>query len=142
MFFSKIVDYFYLFSQRLLEVISDVFGIFYIRFSFIIIVGINSFSWLIAYITKVSASENLAILHYNVDFGVNLVGRINQIYNIPFLGLMIILITFFLVTILNRSDRRFKEDSLFPSYVLLIAAFLSNFFLLLATAFIYLINFR
>lgn len=141
MLISRIIDYLYLASQKFLEVFSDFFAIFYIRFFVIIILGINAFSWLTAFIIKATASDYLIILHYNVDFGVDLIGTVNRVFIIPFLGLAVIVFTVVLLINLNK-DSLTRKNFIFMSYSLLTGALLSNVFLLVAIASVYLINFK
>jgi hypothetical protein len=100
----------------------------------IIILGLNLLDWLFVYIININVSQDLVVLHYNVDFGVNLIGDVKQIYIIPLLGLFIILINLILLIIIYRQNRFFAN-------LLLAGAMLANLFLLIGTASIYLINF-
>lgn len=134
---AKFYENFYLSRQKFFKVISYIFNFFYIRIYLIIIIGLNSAVWLAAYFININVSQDLVILHYNVDFGVDLIGNVKRIFTIPVLGLLIILINTILLFSLTK-HRNFK----FFAHLLLVTCFIVNLFLLLGLAFIYLINFR
>ena len=98
---------------------------------------INFSTWLIAvYIDRQINYEQIA-LHYNVDFGINLMGSVKQIYIVPFLGLIIFLINFLLLININQ-----ERERRFTAQVIFIASLLCNLTLLASIGAIYLINFR
>jgi len=74
-------------------------------------------------------------LHYNVDFGINLIGSENQLYIIPLIGLLVFLVNFFILPLYYN-----QKEIKFLSYYLFTVSIISNIFLLLAEASIYLIN--
>ena len=134
---SKFYDNFYLLRQKFFGAISYLFGYFFIRLYFIVLLGLNLLIWLIVYFINVSVSQDLVVLHYNIDFGVDLIGSVERIYIIPLLGLIIILVNAVLIFIFSRS-----KDFKFFSHLLLAASLAVNLFLLIALGSIYLINFR
>jgi len=103
----------------------------YLFFSFVI----NILNWIVAYYIVANASSNLIILHYNVDFGADLIGEIERIYTIPIVGLIIILINLILVF-------TFHKKGGFIANSLLLSALIGNVFLLIALGALYLVNFR
>jgi hypothetical protein len=124
------------------EKFKGLLGFFYIRIYLAIIVGLNLLVWLSAYIINKNISDDLAILHYNVDFGANLIGNARQIYIIPLLGLIIILFNFFLFfAIYQRGIREIGNQDKFLANILFAAAGTANLFLFFSLVSIYLINF-
>ncbi|MFH1662146.1 MAG: hypothetical protein ABIA02_03550 [Candidatus Falkowbacteria bacterium] len=111
--------------------------IFPVKAYLIILLLANFINWISAYSINKKVSQDLVYLHYNVNFGVNLIGDVQKIYIIPFLGFIIILINFILLNLIYK----YKKDK-FIIHLLLAAAFASNLFLLAGTASVYLINFR
>lgn len=139
---QKILNYFYLGRYATAEKFKGLFGFFFLRIYLIIIIGLNLLVWTSAYIINNNVSEELAILHYNVDFGANLIGNIRQIYIIPFLGFIIILFNFLLFFIIyQRGMREVKNQDKFLAGILFISAGMANLFLLFSLISIYLINF-
>lgn len=121
--------------RSLWEKVCDFSGIFYVRAYLILLILLNIINWLAARAISGKATQNLVILHYNIDFGVNLIGGAARIYVIPALGLAIILINYILSVFIHKQSKT-------AVHLLLAAAILSNLFLLFASASLYLINFR
>lgn len=134
---AKFYDNFYLLRQKFFGVLSYLFSYFYIRLYLIILLGFNLLIWLIAYFINVSVSQDLVVLHYNIDFGVDLIGSVKRIFIIPLLSLIITLINVVLVFGFSR-----HKDFKFFAHLLLSACLITNLFLLIALGSIYLINFR
>ena len=86
------LNYFHHIRLKLAELSAGLFNSFYIRMYLILTLGLIILNWLSAYIINIDVSQNLVILHYNVDLGVNLIGDVSKIYIIPLLGLAIFLI--------------------------------------------------
>ena len=82
-----------------------------------------------------SSSQDLLILHYNVNSGIDLIGGLNKLYVIPVLGL-VILTANAVVSMIVKKDRKFF------SYLLIFASLAANAYLLLSLGLIYIINFR
>ncbi|MDD5031854.1 MAG: hypothetical protein PHR36_02290 [Patescibacteria group bacterium] len=134
---SKFQENFYLSRQKFFGALSYLSGYFFIRLYFIVLLGLNLLIWLIAYFINKSVSQDLVVLHYNIDFGVDLIGNVSRIYIIPLLGLIIILVNAVLIFIFSR-----RKDFKFFSHLLLTAALAVNLFLLIALGSVYLVNFR
>jgi len=117
--------------------IIDIFNLFYVRVYLVILFVLNLLSWLFVYFFFTKVSQSLIILHYNVDFGVDLIGDVKNIFIIPALGLFIIIFNL-IISSLFLENKHFK----FVTHLLLASATLVNLFLLLALGPIYLINFR
>ena len=134
---SRLYENISLIRQNLLNIIFHVFSFFYFRIYLILVLGLNLLIWLLSYYVNMQVSQDLVILHYNVDFGVDLIGNVKEIFIIPALGFIIILVNVFLLFNFSK-HRHFK----FLNHLLFTASILVNLFLLLALASIYLINFR
>jgi len=131
----KLLNNFYLSREKLSETIYNLLKLGYLRNYLVIVLSLNILNWLFVYLLNRNLSQNLVILHYNVNLGVNLIGNASKIYIIPLLGLIFILINFFLLVNIYRQNK-------FIIHILMSTAILSNILLLTATATIYLINFR
>jgi len=117
--------------------LKDLFGLISNRLYLLAILIIQGASWWLAsYIFRVIAG-NVLILHYNVDFGIDLIGTPNLIFYFPLLGALLLLLSLVALIILG-SGRNFKIQSHF----LLSGTLLSNLGILSALVLIYLINFR
>lgn len=92
--------------------------------------------WQAIFIFKHLSGE-LLVLHYNIDFGIDLIGEPRRIFLYPLFGLGI----FALNWIIAAALRRRQYFRLFAQ-LLLTAALLFSLFVSLALMFIYLINFR
>ncbi|RMD59234.1 hypothetical protein D6821_01675 [Candidatus Parcubacteria bacterium] len=100
---------------------------------------INALNWLLAhYIVGriIVSGQDLALLHYNVNFGVNLIGPIREMYTLPFIGLMVTVVNYFIVVALDR-----WQDAKFVTHLLMACAVVVNFVLLGGLFSLYLINF-
>ena len=123
-------------KQNFFGIFAFIFSFFYIRFYIIVLIGFNLFIWLLTYIININVSQDLVVLHYNVDFGVDLIGSVKRLFIMPLLGLIIILINIMLLAGLSR-----HEDFKFIAHLLFVASLMANLFLFVALASIYLANF-
>jgi len=122
--------------KNLQDLIFDLLSFFYIKIYLIILTLLNIAIWALSFFIDSRIEGQQIALHYNVDFGIDFYGDKNNIYIIPILGLLIIIINFSLIVSVSRSrDRRFI------SHVLMIASLISNIILLTAVISVYLINF-
>ena len=97
---------------------------------------VNASLWFFSWLFYRQVKEDLIILHYNVDFGVDLIGSPEKIFMIPALGSFALVFNFFLLFVFaKRSDLRMI------SHLSLAAALLVNFFLSLSLGPLYIINF-
>jgi len=133
---SKFYEYFYSARRKFSDGFSYLLSFFFIRLYFIILLGFNLFVWLVVYLININVSQDLVILHYNIDFGVDLIGGVKGLYIIPTLSLIVILINgILLFPFCHRKDFKFL------AHLLLAASLAVNLFLLIALGSIYLINF-
>lgn len=135
-FFIKIYDQLHINIFKLKGLLKDLFSFLFVRVYFIIIVAINLFLGYLSYYMYQKISQNIAILHYNVDFGVDLIGNKINFFSIPLLSLIFILVNLIILLSLVK-----KKDFKFLSYFLLSFLLLFHIFLVLSIIPIYLINF-
>jgi hypothetical protein len=133
---SKFYENFYSLRQNFFSGFSYLSGFFFVRLYFIILLGLNLFVWLAVYLINTGVSQELIVLHYNTDFGVDLIGEVGKLYIIPILSLIVILINEILLFACSR-----RKDFKFLAHILLAAALAVNLVLLAALGSIYLINF-
>jgi hypothetical protein len=92
-------------------------------------------AWVFAYAINVRVSQEMVILHYNVDFGVDLIGNVAQVYSIPFLGFIFLLANFVLAAALTQ-NKHFK----FFIHILLATVIVAHLLFFGGLTSIYLIN--
>ncbi len=131
----KILNYIYLGHEKLAQAFFDLTGFMFVRMYLIFLFTLNIINWLLAFYVNNNVSQNLVVLHYNVNLGVNLIGEAKDVYIIPILGLAFIIINFILLLNIFRKNK-------FLIHLLLGFSLLINLFLIAGTLAIYLINFR
>ncbi len=133
--FSKGLNYLYIGAGHYRLALSD----FFFRKPTIVLLSIsvllNILTWSIVIILNKSLGDNLAILHYNVIFGIDRIGSARSLYEFPIMGLVLLIANFLIGAILVR-----KREHI-PGYQLLVTAMLGNLLLLVALYVIYVINF-
>lgn len=133
--FSKGLNYLYIGAGQYRLALSD----FFFRKATLILLGIglllNILTWLMVIILNSSLGNNLAILHYNVIFGVDRIGSAISLYEFPLIGLAALIINFLLGAALVR-----KREHI-PGYHLLLTGALGNLILLISVYVVYVINF-
>lgn len=112
----------------------------YIRIYLLLILAVNLFIWLIAYfiyinINHSSTNNNLIILHYNTDFGIDLIGNIKKIFIFPLISIIIAFINVFLTSLFTK-----HKHGKFIAHLLLLICVIISLFLSLSLMSIYLIN--
>lgn len=98
---------------------------------------LQAVAWWQAFFIYRNLAGGLLVLHYNVDFGIDLVGDPIRIFVYPLIGLGILVFNFIVAATFNH----YQEAKVF-NHLCLAGAALFNAFLLLAVLSIYLINFR
>jgi hypothetical protein len=124
------------FKERVAELAGPVFELLSVKIYLGVLLFLNSFVWLAVYYIAGQVTQELVVLHYNVDFGVDLVGNVNNMYMIPAVGLLIAAANFLLVFFFSRHG-----DLPLIAHFLLGTAVVVNFFLLISLIPIYFINF-
>lgn len=100
--------------------------------SFILTLLLNIILWGFLF-WRVRPTEYPIYLHYNIYFGIDLIGAWYQIYIIPLSGLAVFLINFMISLIIYNKEK-------IISYFLMITALLSQLFLILSALFIIYLN--
>lgn len=136
-YLSRAYNYLFLAKQKVFGVFREVLRFFHIRIYLVLLLAGNLALWLGTYYINVNVSQNLVVLHYNVDFGIDLIGEVKRIFIIPVFSLIIIFVNVFLLFNFLR-----RKDFKFISHLLLAAGLVANLFLFIALVSIYLINFR
>lgn len=131
---GKILNYLHVSREILAAAISDLFSFAYVKIYLAAALAVNLAVWSAAYIVNSNIKDELVVLHYNIDFGANLVGGASQVYTIPFLGLIIIFANTALLSFIHRQSR-------FLAHALMAAAVLANIFFLMSAASVYSANF-
>ncbi len=135
-FFIKIYDDISIILSKYKILLNNLFSFLFIRIYFIGSILINLFLWSVAYYMYSNISQDITILHYNVDLGINLIGDKKSFFVIPLLGaIFIILDKIILLSLLKQKDFKFL------AYFLLSFLLLLNIFLALVQYSIYSVNF-
>ena len=92
---AKFYNFLYTGYQKIHELFSDLSGQAYMKAysgAALLLIVLN---WVGSYAINVKSSEgSIIFLHYNVDFGANLIGEVKKVYIIPLLGLVVYLLDF------------------------------------------------
>jgi hypothetical protein len=135
LFWSKIINHFYVIGQTWRLTWRDIWhepaNRWLIIFTLIFLIG----NWLLAELLASIAGNGLLILHYNIHFGIDLIGQPASIYWLPAGATVAIIINSFLPLIRCQASRQVRLIVLFGSLSVMIAVSLALTGLLL-------INFR
>ncbi|NCD00905.1 hypothetical protein EOL94_02345 [bacterium] len=123
--------------RRFNWLIKNVFKPKYIKIYFFLSLVINLALLFISIWIFKNIDNNIMVLHYNIDFGIDLVGDPVRIFIFPVLAFLIFITNYVLVLVFNK-----KKYFKYITYLLPIISFISNTFLLAAISIIYLLNFR
>jgi hypothetical protein len=107
------------------------------RFYLVAIVLIQALNWFQAIFIYRHLSGELLVLHYNIDFGIDLVGAPWRIFLYPLCSLGIFLLNWLAAASLHHQSQFRLFANLLLSAAIIFATFVS-----LALMFVYLINFR
>jgi hypothetical protein len=125
------------FRQNFILAWTDAWGRLFVRSLLISALMVNVLNWFGAGLLFRNLAQDSTVLHYNVNFGIDLIGTRGQIFLNPLLGLIFLLLNLVLILLLTK-NKHFK----FLAHILLNAALVANILLLLAQMAVYLINFR
>ncbi len=135
-FFIKIYDRIFLFFSRIKVALKNLFSYLFIKVYFIIAYAINLFLWVAVYFCYSRFNQDIVIFHYNIDFGIDLIGNKNYLFFIPISSLLFIIINQIILSkFLSNNDFKFW------SHFLLSFLLLFNIFLIFILFTIYYINF-
>lgn len=106
-----------------------------IRYLTIVSIVLHLVLWLliIIKIVPLAGQADFLSLHYNIYFGIDLIGSWYKIFTVPIVGLIFLIINIFLITVLFRREK-------FLSYFLAACNFLISLGLLVALTLIVLLN--
>ncbi len=136
-FIERKVEKLYVLKDAWAAVIKEFAENTYIRVYLAVLLVFNGCLWILANLVKQATGQDLIALHYQVDYGVNLIGGANNIFLLPAIGLIIIMVNVFLsLLVVRRKERNFL------SHILLSAAVLTHFFIAIALWLLYLINYQ
>jgi NADH:ubiquinone oxidoreductase subunit 3 (subunit A) len=136
-FFSKLINWFLLFWRDLGLASRAVFSWVFVKIYLIVALAFNITSWVAMWLIYRNIAQDLTVLHYNVAFGIDLIGDRGQLFSNPELGLFFIVFDLIVLLLLSRS----RDFKLF-GHLLLAAAAFTNFLLALSIISVYLINFH
>jgi hypothetical protein len=137
MAYSNLYANFYSWGQRASAALSAVWHFLPSRLYLLGLVLLQAIAWLQAYFIFSNLSGDFLVLHYNVDFGIDLVGPPTRIFLYPLLGLGLAALNIILAASFSR-----HKDFTILVHSLLATALAFGLFLDLALWFIYLVNFR
>ncbi len=137
MVYSNLYVRFYSFCQEIRVALAALWRFVPSRFYLGLAGLFQILAWLQAVFIYKHLSGELLVLHYNIDFGIDLVGAPWHIFLYPLYGLGILAFNWIMAAVLHRR----QYFRLFAN-ILLTAAELFLMFISLALMFIYLINFR
>lgn len=133
--FSKGLNYIYTGSHDLRRGLANIFSLRFFLVAFIVGVLANIVAWIFTGSLNHSLSSGVAVLHYNVIFGIDKVGAATSLFIIPLFGFGLLLVNLILALIIGDKRQWLLVNSL------MIFSAVGNLLLLLSLYFIYLINF-
>lgn len=137
LYFSKVYNYLTDFRLNFKKSLAAVFASRAFRVYLLLTLVWQLLNWYLGYYIYKHLGGNLLILHYNVDFGTDLIGPPSRAFSGPLFGLLVLIINSGLALIFNR-----QKKNIFVSHLLIAGAMVLNLFLLIAMFTIYLNNFR
>jgi len=135
--YSNIYARIYNFSQVVTKIFSQLWRSNAVKVYIISLFLLQILAWVQAVMIRRKISSDFLILHYNIDFGVDLVGRPNHIFYYPIFGLLVLILNFALVAFLSR-----YPQARITTHLFLVATLIFSVFLSLVLVAINLINFR
>lgn len=137
MAYSNLYAKFYNMRERSASALAAVWRFYPSRYYFIALAISQIVAWFQASFIYRHLSGDFLVLHYNVDFGIDLVGSPWKIFIYPLYGLGLFIVNLIVTAAFNRH----KDFRVFAHF-LLTAAVIFCLSLNLALLFVYLINFK
>jgi|WetSurMetagenome_2_1015567.scaffolds.fasta_scaffold00331_19 hypothetical protein len=134
---SKIYHHLDLLKGKTAYGLSEVFGFLFVKIYLIVLLLQNISLWIFVWLFARQVGGDLTILHFTVDFGIDLVGDSKKLFMIPVLGLFVSVLNLLLLFVFIK-NKNFKVIA----HLLLAAALMVNIFLSLALGPVYWMNFR
>ncbi|MCX6798266.1 MAG: hypothetical protein NTX66_03600 [Candidatus Falkowbacteria bacterium] len=139
-YFSKVYNYLTDFRGNFKKALGAVFSPRSFKVYLILTLIFQALTWYIAYYIYRNLTGDLLILHYNVDFGTDLIGPPSRAFSGPLFGLLIFFVNSGLALFLRAKNTKQKLN--FINHLLIAGAMVLNLFLLISLFTIYLNNFR
>ncbi len=133
--FSKGINYLYVGGANLRSALADLFTLKSVIIYGAAAILLNIAAWFLTVLLQRSLGEDLAVLHYNVTFGIDRIGQASSLYALPLSGLAILLLNALLASFVRQ-----KQDRLLI-HILLAAAVLGNGVVLIGLYSAYIVNF-
>jgi hypothetical protein len=133
-FSHKFLGKFLFKSQGLGKTLADYFNVLYIKIFWLITLLINLGLWIFTFLMIGKLPQDLAILHYNIIFGVDSLGAPSELYWLPAVGLMLFLANAIISIFFYKKDK-------FLLNLLLSSSIFINIVMGMALYSIYLINY-
>lgn len=137
LFWQKIQAKWSLFWRHVRLLLSQLFSWRFVAIYLSLGLFLNLLNWALLFLLYRRLGGGLAVLHYNIDFGIDLIGASWKIFIGALMGSIFLLFDFFFLLFLIK-NKNFKFFAQLLLSFLLVALFL----LLAGTFAIYLINFR
>jgi hypothetical protein len=134
---SRIYHHLDILKDKISYNLSEVFSLLFIKIYLAILILQSISIWGFVWLFAKRAADSLTILHFTVDFGIDLVGDAQKLFMIPLLGLFVSVLNFLLLFVFLK-NKNFK----IIAHLLLATAVMVNVFLSLALGPIYWMNFR
>ena len=90
----------------------------------------NLFLWLLLFL-KIKPQEAPLLLHYNIYFGIDLIGEWYKVFLIPFSGLAIFLLNLIFSFIIYKKDKILSYFPLIVSLIIQIILFIGGILIIL-----------
>lgn len=137
LYFSKFYHYWADFKLDFKKASSRVFGPLAYKIGAAIFLLFQAFSWIMSFYIIRHLSGDLLVIHYNVDFGTDLVGSPSRVLGGPLFGLLVILLNLFLLLrLFKHKDFNLLRGLLFWGGLVI------NAFVAAAVLMVYINNFR
>jgi vacuolar-type H+-ATPase subunit I/STV1 len=81
-----------------------IFGEKILLLFFLVGLLLNTFIWIFLFLSVKSRSEPIP-LHYNIYFGIDLIGKIYKLFFLPFFGLLVIFINYVVSSIVYKREK-------------------------------------
>lgn len=137
LYFSKVYSYLTDFRVNFKKSLNLVFSPRIFKIYLILTLVWQILAWYISIYVYRNLSGRLLILHYNVDFGTDLIGTPIRVFGGPLFALLIFIVNSILALSLNR-----RQAASFLNHLLISGAMVLNLFVLISLFTIYLNNFR
>ncbi len=131
----RIINSFYQARLVVGEMFADFFSSLATKLYLLATFIVNIILWVSAFFIYNLADHGLVILHYNIDFGIDLIGQPREFFILPIFGLMVIIINSWIAMFIGRKGR-------FSAHLLLGSALLVNCLLGFILFLLFNINFR